>query len=714
MPAPSFRAPFGLRTFQASKPVVRPQQLPVLPPEPDAHWESQQGPSDDSYPEDRFAPDNGPDEDSYSGRAQESDAPPASALSAMPVIRTEGRDPLEVLSDIWGYSSFRPGQEEVVRYIVDGGDAMLLMPTSGGKSVCYQIPALVRPGMAVIVSPLIALMQDQVARLRECGIAAANLNSEISEDERRALVRDVRAGRIKLLYVSPERLSMESFDALLRSTPLALFAIDEAHCVSQWGHKFRKEYMRVGEVCSRFPGVPRIAVTATASPVTEADMKKNLHMQDARVFKSGFDRPNISYAISARSDSPLPVEKQLLQFVERHRGESGVVYCNSKKNCDAYSAMLRSKGFDSIPYHADVESATKKEYLERFIKGEAVVVCATIAFGMGIDKPDVRFVAHTGLPSSLEAYYQETGRAGRDGLPSEAWMVYSPADFVYRRDSIDKDSEHSTEYKKMALGRFNALSNMIEGAGCRRAAVLRYFGENPPERCGNCDRCLNPVATFDATRYVQMALSAVKRTGERYGAGHVVDVLLGARTERVASTGHDRLPTYGIGKDHHRDWWTAIMRQVLNAGYLEAPPHMNGGYRLTENGRQVLAGNLEVSLVEPQLRKGKGATGLSGARAVHVADDIPPERLALFEDLRAFRSRLARAQSLPPYAIFIDTTLIEIVGKMPGNLDELARVSGIGAAKLSRYGVDVLAIVARHRKASNVPDQIQLPGMGRR
>ena len=745
MPPSPFFSPFGRRPVLTPVPPAAPSPPsprlvpPILGPEAGlaeavpVQWEREGEPyvgADDMEAPPDFGDRFGPPDDYSSrtgdldGRAdreeEEAVATIAAALPDVPLLPTIGRTPLEVLADIWGYHGFRPGQEEIVQTAVDGHDVMLLMPTGGGKSVCFQLPALIRPGMAVVVSPLIALMQDQVARLRQCGVYAAALNNEVSDDEQRATVRDVRAGKVKLLYVAPERLVMSSFVDLLKSTPLALFAIDEAHCVSHWGHNFRPEYAQIGSICAHFPGVPRIAVTATASPETQEDMKANLRMDDAKVFKTGFDRPNISYTIVNGSDSNLSADKQFLEFMEGHRSECGVVYCTSIKDCEKYAALLCSKGFDALPYYASLNKVhggrdVKKETLERFLKEDGVVVCATIAFGMGIDKPDVRFVAHTGLPTSLENYYQETGRAGRDGLESEAWMIYSSSDYAFKRSIIDNEAQgKDPAYRSMAFRRLDALSAMVEGGGCRRAAVLRYFGEQPPERCGKCDRCISPVTTFDASKQAQMVLSAARRTGERYGRGHLIEVLTGARSEKVTSKGHDRLPTHGVGSAYSTQWWNSVVQQMANSGYFESPPHLHGGLRITDLGRRALSGEAEVRLIEPVLRKGKAAARPSPKRQFNLADDVPSERLDLFEELRSLRLRLAKAMNLPPYAIFYNDTLVGIVETMPDTLQQLGRIDGIGATKLARYGAEVLRLVGKYRKPNPVPAQIEVPGFGRR
>lgn len=625
-------------------------------------------------------------------------------------IKTEGRDALQILTDVFGYRSFRDGQEDIMRHVIDGNDALVLMPTGGGKSLCYQVPALARCGLAVVVSPLLALMHDQVVRLRENGVAAERLNSEMSYEEQATVTRDVIAGRIKILYVAPERLVTDSFQSLLKKVEIGLFAIDEAHCVSQWGHSFRKEYMQIGEICSRFPGVPRIAVTATASPVTRVDMIKNLHLEDARVFLFSFDRPNIAYSIVDRESQ----SKQLLEFMADHKNESGVVYCLSRRKTEETAALLRENGYDALHYHAGLDTALKSANLDRFLKGEGVVAVATIAFGMGIDKPDVRFVAHLDLPESLEAYYQETGRAGRDGLPAVAWMSCGGGDLKFRRDNILKDETHPAEYKRMAWGRLQSLMGMIGSAGCRRGAVLRYFGETHSGRCGNCDRCLNPVSTFDGTTAARMILSAAHRTGERYGGGHLVEVLTGAKTEKIGRMGHDKLPTFGVGKDHSKDWWTHVVQQVYTLDLLSSPPEMMGGYRITAEGRDVLRGGQEVRLVEPPKRRGKQERRVLPNRQFNLIEGLPEDKVELFESLRQWRSRLAKAQNLPPYAILHDTTLAGIVAAMPDTLDRLGKVGGIGGAKLARYGTEVLSTVAKYRKQSIVQDQITVPGFGRR
>ena len=636
----------------------------------------------------------------------------ASNYSSLPDVRspvdTSGMNALEILYRVFGYQSFRDNQEGIMSHVIGGGDALVLMPTGGGKSLCYQVPALARAGMAVIVSPLTALMRDQVVRLRENGINAAQINSTMDSEEISGVMQQIRAGKVKLLYVAPERMVLDGFQKLLRSTPMALFGIDEAHCVSQWGHNFRKPYMDVGRICSMFPGVPRIAVTATASPVTREDMVKNLHLENAKVFLSSFDRPNISYSIAEREDGV----KQVLDFMEPHRGSSGVVYCSTRKAVESTAEMLRQRGFDAIHYHAGMTSGEKRINQDKFTKGEGVVAVATVAFGMGIDKPNVRFVVHMDMPETLEAYYQETGRAGRDGDPAEAFMVYGAKDIRFRRENILGDTEHSDESKRMSWGRLQALLAMVDSSQCRRGSILRYFGETHSGRCGNCDRCLDPVATFDGTKPAQMVLSAAKRTGERYGGGHLVEILVGARTEAILRQKHDRLPTFGIGADHSRDWWTHVVRQIYTADLLSLPPELKSGYRITRAGLEVLGGRQTVLLVDPpQKKKGRGTTRPPAAhRQISFAEHVPENRVSLLEELRKWRTGVARRYNLPAYTVFHDATLIGIATSMPDTLAALKNIQGIGESKLARYGMQVLDIVGRNRVQSPVRDQIPVPG----
>jgi len=610
----------------------------------------------------------------------------------MPVV---GRmaDPARVLREVFGYPAFRGPQAEIVAHVVDGGSALVLMPTGGGKSLCYQVPSLCRRGVGVVVSPLIALMQDQVDALREAGVRAAAINSAQSLEDASDAWRAMRAGELDLVYVSPERLLGGAFLQRLAEVDVALFAIDEAHCVSQWGHDFRPEYLQLAALAERFPGVPRIALTATADPRTRDEIVLRLGLGAGRVFVASFDRPNIRYLLRDKDDA----KRQLIAFLEDRRGEAGIVYARSRSRVDRFAADLREAGHDAIAYHAGMESGARAEALDRFRRDSGVVVVATIAFGMGIDKPDVRFVAHVDLPKSLEAYYQETGRAGRDGLPAVAWMAHGAGDVPLLRRFID-ESDASDAQKRVEHGKLDALVGFAEASTCRRQLLLAHFGERLAEPCGNCDVCLEPARSSDATEPVRKALSAVYRTGERFGAAHLVDVLLGADTERVRALGHDRLTVHGVGGELDRAQWRSLFRQIVAAGLLEPDPEGHGGLRLgpDEKVRPVLRGERRVELRLPppaaERRRDRRRAAAGGAPSVDAGDDD------LLAALKAWRRDLARAQGVPPYLVFHDRTLVEIAARNPATREELSGVTGIGRAKLERHGDAVLALLRMHRR----------------
>ncbi|MCM8611563.1 DNA helicase RecQ [Accumulibacter sp.] len=600
----------------------------------------------------------------------------------------------EILSRVFGYPSFRGQQEEVVDQLVAGGDALVLMPTGGGKSLCYQIPALLRSGVGVVVSPLIALMQDQVGALRQVGVNAAFINSSL---DFRALVdteRQLTAGELDLVYVAPERLLGERFLGILAELVarqrVALFAIDEAHCVSQWGHDFRPEYIQLGELHQRFPGVPRIALTATADQLTRQEIITRLHLERARLFVASFDRPNIRYQIVER-DNP---RRQLLSFLGQHRGEAGIVYCLSRRKVDETASWLLAQGIRALPYHAGLGAGDRQRHQQNFLREEGVVMVATIAFGMGIDKPDVRFVAHLDLPKSLEAYYQETGRAGRDGDPAEAWMTYGLNDVVIHRQMIE-DSAAPIEQKRVERQKLDSMLAYCESATCRRVILLNYFGEDALP-CGNCDVCLDPPQVWDGTVAAQKVLSAALRTGQRFGAGHLIDVLRGKSTDKVRQFGHDRLPTFGVGSELDEMGWRSVLRQLLAAGVLEADAAAYGALKLTDGARPVLRGEAALMLRRRSdlsgSRAARGRSGVGGA-----ADPPRPHRQQdspLVDRLRQWRSAKAREQSVPAYVILHDRTLFEIAAALPASSQELLAVPGIGLAKVQRYGDELLALVA--------------------
>ncbi|MGQ0510113.1 MAG: DNA helicase RecQ [Betaproteobacteria bacterium] len=589
---------------------------------------------------------------------------------------------LGLLNTVFGFPAFRGAQEEIVRHVAGGGDALVLMPTGGGKSLCYQLPALLRPGTAVVISPLIALMQDQVAALRQLGVRAAFLNSTLDGREANAVERALRAGELDLVYVAPERLTMPRMLELLDESQLALFAIDEAHCVSQWGHDFRPEYLQLSLLHERFPAVPRIALTATADPQTRAEIVRRLALADARVFLSSFDRPNIRYTIVDKQDA----RAQLLAFVrEEHPGEAGIVYCLSRKKVDETAAWLAGQGLHALPYHAGMDAAARSANQERFQREDSVVMVATIAFGMGIDKPDVRFVAHLDLPKSIEGYYQETGRAGRDGLPANAWMAYGLADVVQLRRMIEQ-GEGNEDFRRVSFAKLDALLGLCETAGCRRVRLLSYFGE-ASEPCGNCDTCLEPPQTWDATEAARKALSCIYRTGQRFGAVHLMDVLRGRATDRVTQWNHDQLNVFGAGADLDEATWRTVFRQLVALGYAQPDHDAYGGLRLTEAARAVLKGEQAVEM----RRAMPGKVRKARMRATVTA--LPGADADLLARLKAWRSGEARAQGVPPYVVFHDRTLAEIAAARPVSLDALAGIAGIGAKKLERYGPALLDLL---------------------
>ncbi len=596
--------------------------------------------------------------------------------------------PLHVLQTVFGYASFRGQQQAIVEQVIEGGDALVLMPTGGGKSLCYQIPAIVRQGTGVVVSPLIALMQDQVDALHEAGVAAAYLNSSQDAAAQREVERQLMAGELDLLYVAPERLLTSRMLGLLEQTEVALFAIDEAHCVSQWGHDFRPEYRELALLHERFPQVPRIALTATADPRTREEIVERLALQDARQFVSSFDRPNIGYRVSLKHNP----RTQLMQFLDGHRGESGIVYALSRRKVDETAAWLADAGFEALPYHAGMEAADRARNQQRFLREEGVVMVATVAFGMGIDKPDVRFVAHLDLPRSMEGYYQETGRAGRDGLPAEAWMIYGLADVVTMSQMIAQ-SESADERKRIERQKLESLLAYAEATRCRRELLLGAFGEDYSGPCGHCDNCVSPPKTWDATVPAQKALSAVYRSGQRYGSGHVIDILRGVDSERVGQLGHDQLTTFGVGADMDEKAWRSVFRQLLAAGLLATDPEGYGTLRLTPASRGVLTGGERVLLREDarpvrSARRRRDSQLVTGASIGIEAYEQP-----LWDALRATRAQLARQHGVPPYVVFHDATLLAMLRAMPGDEDELASISGVGEAKLKRYGRDFLAVI---------------------
>ena len=599
------------------------------------------------------------------------------------------RTPREVLDRVFGYDAFRDEQEAIIDHVASGGDSLVVMPTGGGKSLCYQIPALLRDGVAVVVSPLIALMQDQVNALLQAGVRAAYLNSTLTFDEVRAIEGDARAGSLDLLYVAPERLMGERTLALLDRVKIALFAIDEAHCVSQWGHDFRPEYLQLSVLHERYPDVPRIALTATADAPTRREIAERLGLEDARTFVSGFDRPNIRYAIVPKSNA----RQQLLSFLDaEHRGHAGIVYCLSRRKVEETARWLRTRGYDALPYHAGMSAEERKLHQDAFVREDAVIIVATIAFGMGIDKPDVRFVAHLDLPKSIESYYQETGRAGRDGAPADAWMAYGLSDVVTLRQMVE-GSGADEQRKRIEVRKLDALLGLCELTTCRRQTLLAYFGEEGADPCGNCDNCIAPPEAWDATEAARKALSCVYRTGQRFGAGYVTDVLLGKDIERIRGFGHHRLSTFGIGTDIDAPTWRSVFRQLVARGLMSVDVEGFGSLKLTEASRSVLRGTCEVRLRRdaPAPKKKRREPATRSARAA-----LGPEHQALFDALRARRRELAKAQGVPPYVIFHDATLEAMAEEQPLTLEEFAALPGVGEKKLERYAATFIELIAGH------------------
>ena len=599
---------------------------------------------------------------------------------------------LHVLHSVFGYPEFRGEQADIVELVAGGGDALVLMPTGGGKSLCYQIPSLVRDGCGVVISPLIALMQDQGDALAELGVRAAFLNSTQDFDEVLRIERALRRGELDLLYVAPERLLTPRCLELLDVAHIALFAIDEAHCVAQWGHDFRPEYIRLSVLHERYPQVPRIALTATADFQTRDEIVQRLQLEGARQFISSFDRPNIRYQIVEKEN----VRRQLLDFIRgEHQGEAGIVYCLSRKKVEETAEFLNESGINALAYHAGMDSQVRSAHQSRFLREDGIVMVATIAFGMGIDKPDVRFVAHLDLPKSIEGYYQETGRAGRDGQPADAWMAYGLQDVVQQRRMID-ESDADISFKRVQSARLDAMLGLCETLGCRRVRLLEYFGQSSGP-CGNCDTCLNPPVSFDATEAVQKLLSTIYRVGQRFGAGHVLDVLRGIDSEKVGQWNHQQLSTFGIGADKSEAEWRAILRQAIALGLVAIDHEAYGALKLPEAARAVLKGEQTIAMRRYQ----KPVKSRAAARpsAVAAVSDLSPAQQTLFERLRWWRVETARSHNVPAYVIFHDASLREIARAMPMSLDDLRQVSGVGEKKLETYGEQIIALVAEQRAA---------------
>ena len=597
-------------------------------------------------------------------------------------------DALNILREVFGYSAFRGEQAEIIAHVAGGGDALVLMPTGGGKSLCFQVPALLRPGCAIVVSPLIALMQDQVDALTQIGVKAACLNSTLDWREAQAVEQAIFCGQLDLVYIAPERLLLDRtlamLDTLYEAGKLALFAIDEAHCVSQWGHDFRPEYLQLSTLHERYPAVPRIALTATADKATQSEMLVRLGLSDARVFLSSFDRPNIRYTVVEKDNA----KKQLLTFLTGRKGQAGIVYCLSRKKVEETANWLSLEGYPSLPYHAGLPAAERAANQRRFLREEGLIMCATIAFGMGIDKPDVRFVAHLDLPKSIEAYYQETGRAGRDGEPSEAWMTYGMQDVALQHARI-AESGAGEGQKILESQRLTALLAYCEAPRCRRQVLLDYFGEER-EACGNCDVCSEPPELWDGTLAAQKALSAIFRTGMRFGVAHLTDILRGKASDKVKQWNHDQLPTFGVGSDLDDHAWKSVFRQLAAAGLVHVDMAEHGALQLTDAAREVLKGQRSVQLRRPAKRKGT-STSRNSSAVVH--SDLSSADEALFQLLRGWRSDTAKEQAVPAYVILHDKTLRELAEVRPTSHGMLAGITGMGSAKIEHYGEELLTLI---------------------
>ncbi len=604
--------------------------------------------------------------------------------------------PFSLLNRVFGYPSFRGRQEAVIRHVLDGGSCLVLMPTGGGKSLCFQIPAMLRPGLGLVISPLIALMQDQVDALVQNGVAAAFYNSTLDGRQKGEIRERAFRGELDLLYAAPETLITPGFQDFIHGLPLSLIAVDEAHCVSQWGHDFRPDYLQIARLREHFASVPLVAMTATADPQTQKEIRERLGLAQDPVFSSSFDRPNIRYQITVKGAG----REQLLDFIRsNHPGQAGIVYVLSRTNTEETAAWLSERGVPALPYHAGMEADARRRHQARFLREDGLVMVATIAFGMGIDKPNVRFVAHLGIPKSVESYYQETGRAGRDGEPASAWMAYSLDDVVKLRRMI-QGGEGEEAYKRLAGQKLNAMLGLCETVRCRRQSLLAYFGEEHPGNCGGCDNCLQPPKTWDATVAAQKALSCIYRTGQRFGAGHLIDLLMGKETEKAAQFGHTWLSVFGVGKELEKRNWDSVFRQLVAGDYIEVDLDGYGTFKLNPKSWSVLKEGQKVWLREdPAPRKAKrdSRKGKSPARPPAAWDG---RESSLFEALRSLRASLAKEQNLPPYVVFHDSTLREMAAQRPSNLNEFTQISGVGETKLKRYGPAFLEVL---RSASSLP-----------
>jgi ATP-dependent DNA helicase RecQ len=588
--------------------------------------------------------------------------------------------PIEILNGYFGFESFKEHQETIIETLISGQDAFVLMPTGSGKSLCYQIPAMLRPGIGVVISPLIALMQDQVSALEQVGVRACFINSSLSRFEIQQIEKKLIANEMDLLYVAPERLFMQSFLNNLKKVKISLFAIDEAHCVSQWGHDFRPEYMQLNILPEMFPEVPRVALTATADTATSKDILSKLHLKGARQFVSSFDRPNIKYSVAIKN-SP---KSQLIRFLKlEHPGESGIVYCLTRKKVDTTAKWLSQNGFNALPYHAGMDTSDRMKHQRLFQEQEDVIIVATVAFGMGIDKPNVRFVAHLDMPKNIESYYQETGRAGRDGEGSSAWMAYDLSDIV-TIGKILENSEGDEAFKRIQFQRLQAMIGYCEAADCRRQVLLNYFGETYDKKCGNCDNCIENVIKWDGTIAAQKAMSCIYRTGERFGVAYITDVLLGEETERMKNFRHDKVSTFGIGKELNRQGWKSVFRQIIAAGYAAVDMGGFGGLSLTQKGRAVLKSNDKIYLRKDLVQSKKSSRKGKRNKLLAPADVVYSE--PLFEALKRLRIEISKEESVPPYVIFHDKTLKEMASIKPGSIEEMRGLYGVGEIKLDKYG----------------------------
>ena len=611
----------------------------------------------------------------------------------MPLTYVKKTQALTILHDTFGYQKFRGQQQDIIEQAIAGNDVLVLMPTGGGKSLCYQIPAMVRQGVGVVISPLIALMQDQVDALAQQGVKACFLNSTLTSEQVNYIERQLIQGEIDLLYIAPERLIQAHTFNLLSHLTISLFAIDEAHCVSQWGHDFRSDYLQLSILHQHFPHVPRMALTATADERTQKEIIERLQLQAAKKYLSGFDRPNIQYRITQKNNA----KKQLVNFIKQeHANDSGIVYCLSRKRVESFAEHLTQQGFTALPYHAGLSAELRQTHQKRFLREDSIIIVATIAFGMGIDKPDVRFVAHIDLPKSIEAYYQETGRAGRDGLPSTAWMIYGLQDVVFLTQMMQNSQGHE-QFKRAERNKLDAMLGLCEVTGCRRKVLLNYFSEEAPEQCGNCDNCITPVVTWDGSMAAKKALSTVYRSEQRFGAVHVIDILLGAKNQKIKQFGHDKLSTYGIGKELDVTAWRSVFRQLVVRGYLSVDADNFGALKLEESCRPILNGQQGLLLRKDTVDNsgtGTSTNGQANKKAIKQKIEIEEVDMPLWLKLKACRKRLADENNVPAFVVFSDATLQEMLIQHPTNQQQMLAISGIGVTKFDRFGAEFLTVLA--------------------